>query len=237
MGTIAKAVLKTTLATAAFAVIHSAFASRTAKRAAARALGKENADGVYRVAYIAQSFVTGSVLLQYLRRQPSLELYAVRGSGAFLMHAAQVMGLAHATAASRQVGILRITGLENITAWLKGVPVPRMPEAQGPAFTSEAAHLDAGPFAWSRHPLNFSPVVILWLWPRMNSTLLTFNLCATAYLVIGSRHEENRLLETEGDTYEAYQSSGVPFYWPSLNRSPHNSVPKPKADASYLHAT
>lgn len=224
--TIAKAVLKTILATGAFAVVHSALASRAAKRAASDAFGPANADGLYRVVYIAQSFAAAGLLVAYLKRLPSAELYRVRGRAAVWMHAAQVAGLLHATAGARQVGILRITGVENLAAWLKGLSVPPMPEAQGPGFHGKATDRLSGPFALSRHPLNLSPIPILWLWPRMNSTLLAFNAAATAYLVIGSVHEEKRLLETEGADYEDYQTSGVNFYLPSLSRNPLDSVPK-----------
>ena len=222
--TIAKAVLKTVLATGAFAVLHSALASRAAKRAATDVFGPANADGVYRVVYIAQSFAAAGLLVAYLKRLPSVQLYRVRGSAAVLMHAAEVAGLLHATAGARQVGIMRITGVENLAAWLKGLPVPPMPEAQGPGFSEKALDRFSGPFALSRHPLNLSPIPVLWLWPRMNSTLLAFNAAATVYLVIGSKHEEQRLLETEGADYEEYQASGINFYFPSLNRNPWDSV-------------
>lgn len=162
---IAKAVLKTMLATGAFAVVHSLLASRAAKRSAVACFGAENANGFYRVAYIAQSFATIGLLVDYLRRQPSVELYHVRGPAAALMHAAQVAGFAHATMGARQVGVLRITGIENLAAWLQGGAVPPMPEAQGPGFSAEAADRASGPFGLSRHPLNLSPVPVLWLWP------------------------------------------------------------------------
>jgi hypothetical protein len=162
---IGKAVLKTVFATGAFAAVHALLASRTAKRTAADVFGTTNADGWYRVAYIAQSFATVGLLVDYLRRQPSVELYHVRGPAAALMHAAQVAGFAHATMGTRQVEILRITGIENLDAWLNGDAVPPMPEAQGPGFRAEAAERVSGPFALSRHPLNLSPVPVLWLWP------------------------------------------------------------------------
>src|SRR5437588_841547 len=76
-----------------------------------------------------------------------------------------------------------------------------------------------GPFAWSRHPLNFAPLPILWLWPRMTTSLLAFNTAATIYLVVGSLHEEARLREAFGDDYVAYLDSGVPFYVPLPARS------------------
>lgn len=223
--TITKAVLKTVLTTGAFAAVHSALASRAAKRAASDAFGPANADGLYRVIYIAQSFAAAGLLVAYLKRLPLVELYRVRGRAAMLMHAAQVAGLLHATAGARQVGILRITGVENLAAWLKGLSVPPMPEAQGPSFSEGATDRLSGPFALSRHPLNLSPIPVLWLSPRMNSTLLAFNAAATVYLLIGSMHEEQRLLETEGANYEEYQASGVNFYLPSPNRNPLDSVP------------
>ena len=52
----------------------------------------------------------------------------------------------------------------------------------------------------------------------MTSSLLAFNLAATVYLIIGSIHEESRLLHLHCDKYERYRSSAVPFYWPQPNR-------------------
>ncbi len=232
-----KAVLKTVLATGAFAAVHSLFASRAAKRTAADLFGTANVDGWYRVAYIAQSLVTAGLLVDYLRRQPSIPLYHVRGPTAALMHVAQAAGLAHATLGARQVGILRITGVENLTAWLRNQEVPPMPEAQGPAFSDESANRISGPFALSRHPLNLSPLPVLWLWPRMNSTLLTFNVASTIYLIVGSLHEEARLLEVEGASYEAYRESGVPFYRPVLRANPLRTITALRKDAHYQDAT
>ena len=120
---------------------------------------------------------------------------------------------------SGQVGLRRITGLENFLAWLGDGPVPPEPEAQGPALDGEGLTHDAGPFAWSRHPLNFAPLPVFWLWPRMTTNLLAFNTAATLYLVVGSLHEEARLREALGGDYDAYLSSGVPFYVPAPARS------------------
>ena len=67
--------------------------------------------------------------------------------------------------------------------------------------------------------MNFAPVPIFWLWPRMTTGLLAFNTAATVYLVIGSLHEEARLQEAFGNDYAAYQESGVPFYLPAPQHS------------------
>lgn len=49
--------LKVAAATAVFCVVHSVLASRTAKRAAARTFGERKRNGLYRVAYIGESFM------------------------------------------------------------------------------------------------------------------------------------------------------------------------------------
>jgi protein-S-isoprenylcysteine O-methyltransferase Ste14 len=214
-----RSMLKVMAATAAFGLVHSALASRAAKRAAARTFGERNRNGLYRVFYIGQSLVTFGLLAAYVRRQPGRELYRVEGPLAFLMHAVQAGAIVYATSAASQVGLRRITGLESLLAWLGDGPVPPEPEAQGPALDGEGRGRAAGPFAWSRHPLNFAPVPVFWLWPRMTTNLLAFNAAATAYLAVGSLHEEARLRDAFGDDYDAYRNSGVPFYLPAPQRS------------------
>ena len=214
-----RSMLKVAAATAAFGMVHSALASRTAKRAAARTFGERNRNGLYRVLYIGQSLATFGLLAAYIRRQPSRELYRVEGPPAILLHAIQAGTLVYATSAAGQVGLHRITGLESFLAWLGDGPVPPEPEAQGPALDEEGRHHAADPFAWSRHPLNFAPLPVFWLWPRMTTNLLAFNTAATIYLVVGSLHEEARLREAFGDDYDAYLNSGVAFYVPVPKRS------------------
>lgn len=210
-----KSMLKVAMATAAFGVVHSLFASRTAKRAATRTFGERNRNGLYRIFYIGQSLVTFVLLAAYIRRQPSRQIYRVEGSLAFLMHAIQAGAVVYATAAARQVGMRRITGVESFLEWLGGGPVRPEPEAQGPALDEEGGNRAAGPFGWSRHPLNFAPLPIFWLWPRMTTNLMAFNTVATVYLVLGSLHEEARLREEFGDDYDAYMNRGIPFYLPA----------------------
>ncbi len=207
-------------ATALFGLVHSALASRAAKRRAAEWFGERNRDGLYRLFYIGQSLVTFAALAAYIRRQPGRELYHVRGPLALLLRAGQAAALVHATAAARQVGVGRMLGLESLAAWQGDGPVPPEPEAQGPALGPDGEMRATGPFAWSRHPLNFSPVPVFWLNPRMTTNLLAFNLAATAYLVVGSVHEEVRLRAAYGDAYRHYQESGVAFYVPGPPRLP-----------------
>ena len=220
-----RSMLKVAVATTAFAVVHSALASRPAKQAASQAFGERRRNGLYRVCFIAQSIFAGGLLVAFIRRQASRELYHVSLPWSLGMHAIQVTGMAYATLAAQQVGVLRITGVESFRAWLGQGPVAAEPEAQGPALDEAGKWRVAGPFAWSRHPLNFVVLPILWLWPRMTTNLLAFNSVASIYLVIGSLHEEWRLRAENGADYEAYQKSGVPFFVPSRTHRFFGALP------------
>ena len=214
-----RSMVKVMAATACFGLVHSALASRAAKRVAARTMGERNRNGLYRVLYIGQSAITFGLLADCIRRQPTRDVYRIEGPAAGLMHAIQAGAIIYATSAARQVGIQRIVGLESLLAWLGEGPVPPEPEAQGPALDEAGKRRAAGPFAWSRHPLNFAPLPILWLWPTMTTSLLAFNTAATIYLVVGSIHEEARLREAFGEEYDSYQKSGIAFYVPVPNRN------------------
>jgi protein-S-isoprenylcysteine O-methyltransferase Ste14 len=50
----------------------------------------------------------------------------------------------------------------------------------------------------------------------MSTNLLAFNIVGTAYLLIGSRLEEHRLVGAYGSSYVEYQHSRVPFYLPRV---------------------
>jgi protein-S-isoprenylcysteine O-methyltransferase Ste14 len=207
--------LKTAAATAAFGIVHSALASRAAKRTAEQALGSRARNGLYRPLYIAQAVAGTAALAAYVRRLPDRELYRVHGPMAALMRGGQFAGLAYMAWAAREVGLRRITGLAGLEAWAAGAgEVPREAEAQGPSPDADGRMRAVGPFRHSRHPLNLAPLSVFWLQPRMTANLLAFNLAATAYLVLGSRHEEQRLRAAYGRPYEEYLRSGVPFYLP-----------------------
>lgn len=214
--------LRVVAATALFGVVHSTLASTAAKQAAATVLGRRNRNGLYRAFFITQSVATSGLLAAYVLRQPGRELYHVRGPLALVMHAGQVVGLIVTFSGARQVGLSRISGVEGLVAWLGDGPVPAEPEAQGPALDDEGLSHAAGPFVWSRHPLNVFPLPVLLLWPKMTTNLLAFNVASTAYLLLGSLHEEARLRQAYGERYIAYQRSGVPFYVPRPGRVDRN---------------
>lgn len=213
-GTAMQAATRMGLATIAFAVVHSALATRSAKRITADLVGETRRDAGYRLFFVGQALLTFSVLLGYGARLPKRTLYRISGPGAVLLRAGQAAGVLHLFVAARQVGIARLAGLENFRSWRKGQPIPAGPFAQGPELEPDGRLGIGGPYLWSRHPLNFSGIPIFWLTPHMTTRRLAFNLVSTLYFVLGSLHEEARLKDACGKDYLAYSNGPVPFYWP-----------------------
>ncbi len=227
-GDLVQMAVRTALATAAYGLLHSALASRQAKDAAARVFGERHRNELYRVVYNVQSVGTFALLVVYLLRQPDRVLYRLNGPATVAARIGQAAALGYAVAAAWEVGVLRITGVASAVAWARWlvtsvvggsddappVSVPAEPEAQGPAGEDDGSLRVRGPFRLSRHPLNLVPVPIFWLAPTMTVKRAVFSAVATAYLVIGSWHEEARLRRAYGDSYDRYQRSGVPFYLP-----------------------
>ena len=198
--------------TAAFALLHSGLASRTAKSVAARMFGARRRNGLYRALFNTQATMATVALAVYLRQLPDRELYVVRNPAAALMRAGQGAGLLLLLDAARRVGVLPITGASSLMRLTRGDDrVPAEPEAQGPALDEHGRLKVGGAFLRSRHPLNLAPLPILWLNPRMTRNLAVFSAIATAYFWIGSVHEERRLLAAYGDAYRPYVTGTVPF--------------------------
>lgn len=213
-----KTFLRVFLAVGLFAGIHSLLASRQAKQRAARWLGPDTRNGWYRAFYLVQSALTLAALLAYLARVPDRTLYHLRGFPAALLRIGQAGGLVFATLAAREIGFDRVLGIRSLLGWLaQKRRVPPTPEAQGPAPRASGRGLNAaGPFRLTRHPLNLAPLPVFWLAPHMTVKRLAFNLAGTVYLILGSLHEESRLLAAYGADYRRYQRSGVPFYFPKI---------------------
>ena len=206
------------LATLAFAALHSAMATRTAKRFAGTLVGDKRRDAGYRVFFIVQSLLSFSALLVYGARQPTRTLYRLKGPSAALLRLGQVAGAIQLITVLRQIGVLRWSGVENLYAWRIGRPIPVAPVAQGPELTDNGTLSDGGLFRWSRHPLNFAAIPIFWLTPHMTTRRLVFNLVSSIYFVLGSRHEEARLSAAYGTAYQNYLDKQVPFFWPGVAR-------------------
>jgi protein-S-isoprenylcysteine O-methyltransferase Ste14 len=197
-------------ATVAFAAVHSLLASRTCKELAGRAVGTPLRDAWYRPLFNLQAAAATAWWLREVLRPPDRELWRAPAPLAAAMVAGQIASAIWIARAARVVGIGPLLGVPGARAWARGEPVPVPQEAQGPAARAES--MDArGPFLRSRHPLNAGAIPILWLQPRMTRNRLVASVLATAYFVLGSRHEEHRLRREYGERYERYRRGGTRF--------------------------
>jgi methanethiol S-methyltransferase len=186
------------------ALLHSVLASRKAKSLAAQVLGERNRNAFYRPFYIAQSVLSFGSLMLYLRKQPNPVVWEAPISAKPLLQAGRLAALWGMVSAVRQIGWQRLLGASGLKAWAAGrSEVPPEPEAQGPLLEADAAV--TGSFRYSRHPLNFLGLPILWLAPKMTRNWFTFSAVASAYLILGSWHEEKRLHAAHPKAYAAYR--------------------------------
>ena len=198
---------------AGYGVLHSALASRRAKDLTARLAGQRTRNGLYRPFFIAQSLATALVFLRLFARLPDRTLYCVPRPWSWLLRAGQAAGVGLTVWAAWAVGFARISGAAPLARFLAGHPTPSEPEAQGPREAADGAMLENGPFRHTRHPANWGPIPVFWLFPRMTVNRLTLAALATVYLILGSIHEETRLREAYGRAYDRYRRD-VPFLLP-----------------------
>src|SRR4030067_811814 len=76
-----------------------------------------------------------------------------------------------------------------------------------------------GLYRYVRPPLSTAGAAFLWLTPIMTTTLLALYSAFTAYLYLGSLHEERRLRAEFGEAYTNYQRR-VPRMIPRLRPRP-----------------
>ncbi|MEN4010621.1 MAG: isoprenylcysteine carboxylmethyltransferase family protein [Chloroflexota bacterium] len=189
------------LAMALYGALHSLLAARRLKRWAEARWGA-SARRYYRLLY---SLVAGLTLLPPLALVailPDARLYAIPLPWSLLTGLLQLAGLAGVIYGVAQTGAGRFVGLDS--ALDEG------------ALRRPAPFVDHGLYRWVRHPLYTCSLLFLWLMPVMTCNLLALNLGVTAYFIIGSRFEEDKLLDEFGEAYAAYRRR-TPAFLPRLN--------------------
>jgi protein-S-isoprenylcysteine O-methyltransferase Ste14 len=198
---------------AIWAGVHSLLASRRAKDASARVAGARFRDGLYRVAYNAQSVVTVAWAARLLARLPDRGLYEVRSPWSWLFRAGQVGSLGVLFSGVRVVGVLEFAGIVPLWRALTGSDSRPEPEAQGPPMGADGEMETSGAFRFTRHPGNLGAMGFFLLWPRMTVNRATLAALVALYVVVGSMHEERRLRMAYGEAFERYRQK-VPFLIP-----------------------
>jgi len=203
-----------------WALVHSALASKRAKDLVRRVAGPRYRDGLYRVAYNAQSVVSVAWVARWFSRLPDKELYRARPPLSWLMRTGQLASLGVLLSGVRVVGVLDFAGLTRLWNLLAGRDRGPEPEAQGPPLRPDGEIDGRGAFRLTRHPGNFGALGFFLLMPRMTANRAVLSALVALYVVLGSMHEERRLREAYGAAYERYRRK-VPFMLPRPSRGEH----------------
>jgi protein-S-isoprenylcysteine O-methyltransferase Ste14 len=201
------------LACALWALVHSVLASKQAKDLACRFAGPRYRDGLYRLAYNAQSVVLLTWAARWFLRLPDHDLYTVRAPWSWLLRGAQATSLGVLLSGVRVIGILDFAGITRLRGFLAKIDLGPEPEAQGPPIDSDNEVVKAGAFRFTRHPGNLGALGFFLFLPRMTVNRAVLTVLVAFYVMLGSLHEEYRLRAAYGAAYERYRGS-VPFLIP-----------------------
>ena len=171
-----------------WAVVHSLLASLPIKRWARQRLGP-GVDRWYRLAYVLFASVTLLPVMWMMAVLPDRALYAVPSPWRWLMRGGQLLALAGLAGAVLQTGPTYFLGLSQLLSgrsdWGGTLQVH-------------------GFYCWVRHPLYLFSILFIWLTPTMTWNLAVLYALITLYFVVGSVHEERRLIAEFGDAYREY---------------------------------
>lgn len=177
-------------AVAAYGIVHSLLASFAVKRWLRARLGPVT-DRIYRLAYNLFAIVSFLPVLVLLAWLPGELLYRLRLPWSVLALLGQGSALVLLAIGTLQTDPWSFLGLRQ---WMdRGVPgAPRL--------------MVTGLYRWVRHPLYTAGLLFIWLTPVMTTSVLALNLALTAYILVGSRLEERRLIVEFGAAYADYQT-------------------------------
>ncbi len=196
-----------------WAIVHSVLASKQAKDLARKVAGDRQRDGLYRVAYNAQSLILSAWVTLWFLRQPDRELYRVTPPLSWLFRAGQVASLGVLFSGIRVVGILDFAGLRSLWEHFAGQDPRPETEAQGPPIGADGEMAASRAFRFTRHPGNLGALGFFALFPRMTVNRAVLAALTALYVILGSAHEEYRLRAAYGAPFERYRQR-VPFLVP-----------------------
>jgi methanethiol S-methyltransferase len=184
---------------ALFAVVHSLMASPAYKRLFAARF----APAYERAVFVIASGVLLLLLMALWRPMPAV-IWDLHGAAGIALDTVFWAAFAATASVGRAFDSAAFMGTRQLTSQAHGTATPRE------EFVVKSW------FRYSRHPMYFFMIVMVWSASTLTAGRLLFNLLATSYFLIGARFEERRLRAAFGDAYARYQHQ-VPMFLPRPN--------------------
>jgi hypothetical protein len=193
-------------ATVIYAIIHSLLASLPVKQRVRQAVGPRASDGLYRFGFNGFSVVSLAAMMRWLWTLPDRRLYKLRGLPAVLLYGAQVVTAIALIQTNRQNGLGHVTGIRHAWSFVRRRPIGPTPVVQHPLPDGECMSGWTGTFRLSSHPNNYLVLFLYWLSPVMTVKWAAIGAVTAVYMVVGSLHEDQRLLAAYGERYRCYRA-------------------------------
>jgi protein-S-isoprenylcysteine O-methyltransferase Ste14 len=193
-------------ATILYAIVHSLLASLPAKQRGRQIAGARAADGLYRFAFNGFAVISFAVTLRSIWRLPDRRLYTVRGAPSLVLVAGQLATAIALIQTNRQNGLGHVTGIRHAHEFVTGRSISPTPVVQHPLPEGDCLEGWTGTFRLSSHPNNYLVLLLYWLSPVMTVKWASVGAVTAAYRVLGSLHEDHRLLAAYGERYRCYRA-------------------------------
>jgi protein-S-isoprenylcysteine O-methyltransferase Ste14 len=178
-----------------FGISHSILASNKIKEQIVEKVGNKIA--FYRLFYNLSSLIIFLALYE-IAPKPNLVIYDLPYPWDLIIFGLQVISLAGLIWSVLPVDLKEFLGISQIIRWWNG-------NYKLDELDEHKTFIVKGAFKYSRHPIYFFTILFLGLRPTMDLFYLTVFLCITAYFIIGSFYEEDKLVEHFGESYKKYQ--------------------------------
>ena len=178
-----------------YGFIHSQLASQEAKTLFQKQFGERAYHGFYRLFFSAFAGITFLPIAYLIVFQEGDVVWKIDLAWEVPLMILQAFGVIGFILTLLQIDLGRFVGTTQAQAYFNDAPLPLPPEPLS----------ITGFYAYSRHPLYFFSLFILWPITTMTASYFGFAIGTTLYLLIGSYYEEQRLLHYFGEEYRAYR--------------------------------
>jgi protein-S-isoprenylcysteine O-methyltransferase Ste14 len=188
-----------------YGLVHSLLASLPIKAWVRRRLGPA-ADRYYRLVYNGIAALTFLPVLALAAALPGQTLYRLHLPWTLLALGMQLFAVCVLALGVLQTGAGSFLGLRPFL---------------NPQETAAPRLVVTGLYRYVRHPLYSAGLLFLWLTPVMTTNLLAMAAGLTIYILVGTLHEEYRLMREFGEAYREYRRRTpmlIPFPWASTNK-------------------